>query len=73
MTRFSFTITVPSTRSATVEIEADDIASAQEMALDPSYFQDPEKVQFIEDEGNIPQGAYLPDAEDYSVLGTPTP
>lgn len=74
MPTFEFTITAPATVSARVSVEADTIEEAHEIALQPSFYQDPDNARFELDEGNIVDDVYLPDASDYVVAGgTPTP
>lgn len=68
---YRFAITVPATMTAQVEIEADSIEEAQEMALRPSFYQDPGKAKFELDEGNAVQDAYLPDSDDFTEVPRP--
>lgn len=65
MPKFEFTITAPATISARVSIEAATIAAAQEIALRPSFYENPENARFELDEENVIDNVYLPDEDDF--------
>jgi hypothetical protein len=65
MPRFEFTITAPATQSARVSVEADTIEKAQAIALEPSFYGDPDNAEFKLDDGNSIDDVYLPDEDDY--------
>ena len=69
MPKYRFSLTVPVTATAEVEIEADSIEDARDVALQPSWYRDPANAKFVMDEENLPNDAYLPDEEDYEVVG----
>ena len=73
MPDFRFTLTVPATMSAQVVVSADTIEKAQDIALQPHFFQDPALARFELDEGNILQDAYLPDEDDYEIVDPAEP
>lgn len=66
---FEFQITAPATMTATVRVKAKSIEDAQEIALTPSWYRNPENAQFELDEGNILRDVYLPDEDDWEVVG----
>lgn len=68
MPKFEFTITAPATMSARVSVEAATIAEAQEIALRPSFYENPENARFEMDEENLIDNVYLPDEDDYEEL-----
>lgn len=73
MPKFEFDITVPATQTARVQVEADTIEEAQEIALRPSFYRDPKNATFEMDEGNTLDDAYLPDESDYTQVDAPAP
>lgn len=74
MPKFSFQITKDITATAQVEVEADTIEAAQEIALKPSWFNDPANAKFEIDDENLARSAYLPDPDEYEeIASSPSP
>ena len=65
---FRFTITREATESAKVEVRAETIEEAYEVALSREFWSNPKNAKFTLDEGNYPPMPYLPDEDDFEMI-----
>lgn len=68
MTKYRFTVTRPTTESTTVEVEAASIEAAQDKALSRAFLDAHADWQPDDGSGHNDE-AYLPDPDDYEIIG----